>query len=336
MIYICDFFVNDKEAVSNQIKALSESANGKIFSSGIFLGQKNLQWEDIKKKRYILPSFLYKLVLPFVVLLSRGPIHYFEEEASLFKRLCFNLLMGEKPLYITMYRRPTGDYIQHVLKYRNLKKIFVELETHKKILVDGGIDPLKIGVFRTPSIFKRENNSKSFSRDNISIVFASWNSKEKSHLEDRGIVSLLNAIAGTSHRLTIVLRDEGIKELQALIKNMEIESSVELVSPKSREELLNIYRNSDFVAFVPRKRVTKDVPNSIIDGLMLGKPAIVSSVIDVAQIIEGEGIGMVIGEDDNINLGIDPKAYDLWSQKASEFSVVSEINNYLKLIKEYE
>lgn len=336
MIYICDFFVNNKEAVSNQIKALSESVKGKIFSSGIFLGQKNLQWEDIKNNRYILPSFLYKIALPFVILFSREPIHYFEEEPSLFRRLCFNSFMGRRPLYITMYRRPADDYVKHIIKYRNLRKTFVEVAAHKKILSDGGVEASKIGVFRTPSIFRREKNSKPFSKNDIHIVFASWNSKEKGHLEDRGIVSLLSAIVGTKHHLTIVLRDSGIDELQALIKNMGVESNVEIVSPKNREELLDIYRSSDFVAFVPRKRVTKDIPNSIIDGLMVGKPAIVSSIIDVAQIIREEELGIVIGEGGNINLDIDPKIYDIWSQRALEFSAISEMDNYLKLIKEYE
>lgn len=336
MIYICDFFVNDKEAISNQIKALSESVKGKIFSSGIFLGQKNLQWDDIKNNRYILPAFLYKLVLPFVVLFSRNPIHYFEEEPSLFKRLCFNLLMRRRPLYITMYRRPTDDYVRHVLKYKNLRKIFVELETHKKILLDGGVEVGKIGVFRTPSIFKRERNSKPFLKDDISIIFASWNSKEDRHLHDRGIVSLLDAVVLHGFRLIIVLRDEKVDELKKLIKDRDIENKINLVSPKDREELLSVYRNSDFVSFVPKKRVTKDVPNSIIDGLMIGKPAIVSSIIDVADIVKKERMGIIVGDDGTFNLNIDSITYNSWSQKAFDFSLASEMRRYLRLTEDYE
>jgi glycosyltransferase involved in cell wall biosynthesis len=335
MIYICDFFVNDKEGVSNQIKALSESIKGKIFSAGIFLGQKNLRWNDIKNNRYILPSILYKIILPLVILFSRDSIHHFEEEPSFFKRLCFNLLMRKRPLYITMYRRPTDAYVKHVLQYRNLSKIFVELNLHKKILLDSGVKADKIEVFRTPSIFKREKNSKLFIKDDISVVFASWNSKEKGHLKDRGIISLLNMVTSNQCHLTIVLRDDNTNELDEIIRDMGIENKVILVSPKSRDELLNIYKNSDFVAFIPEKRVTKDVPNSIIDGLALGKPAIVSSIIDVAKIVKEEGVGIVI-DGGEVNLNIAPTTYDAWSQKAFEFSLSSEMDRYLKLTEKYE
>ena len=126
MLVINDFFVRYKEAVSNQMELISEANNAKIISATRFMRQQAMQKEDIKDNIYVYSPMKYIFqAIKETYKAKRERIHVFEEEPCLWKRVLFN--KTGNPLYVSMYRRPTEKYSKHLKKYKNLKKVFVEL-----------------------------------------------------------------------------------------------------------------------------------------------------------------------------------------------------------------
>lgn len=332
MLYINDFFVRNKEAVSNQMELLLNKNGGKIIAATRFMGQRALQKEELKDSIYLFPPILYWIVMIFQVLFANDDIHVFEEEPSKIKRFFFNL--SRKKVYVSMYRRPYRKYAEHLKKYKRLKYVFVELDEHKQKLMDYGIDEKKIIVSPTPSKIPREKSKKIFDPSNVKIVFASWNSSEGNPIKERGIEYLLNMLKeNPALKLEIPLRDNNTEDFWQLAKALGVHERVKLFWAKDDREIIDMFDSADFVAFVPQKKIVKDVPNSLIDGLVRGKPIIVSDVIDVRYIVEKHEVGFVIPKGElarKFNVSINE--YAEMSQRAFEYSKIHSQQYYVEII----
>lgn len=335
MIIINDFFVRYKEAVSNQMELISKRNNGKIISATRFMGQKPLQEQDKKDNIYVYHPFIYFLkAIREVKKNSKDTVHVFEEEPSLWKRILFN--SSDNPLFVSMYRRPNKKYAEHLKKYKNLKRVFVELEKHKEILMQYGIQENKIMVTPTPSKIPRKRSNKEFNPANVNILFASWNNKERDAIKERGLEFLLQLLKeNTNFSLTIPLRDNDTQAFEQMAKKIGVWDRVSLLDiHNNTDTLINLFDNSDFVAFVPQKRIVKDVPNSLIDGLVRGKPVIVSDVIDFSETVSNNDIGYVIPRGKKAQkMYISIDEYAEMSKKAYEYSRVHSQENYVKIIE---
>lgn len=335
MLIINDFFVRYKEAVSNQMELISKYNNGKIISATRFMGQQALQEKDIKDNIYVYSPIRYFFETIKCVLKNKNEnIHVFEEEPCWWKRVLFN--KGKNPIYISMYRRPTTEYAEHLKKYKNLKKVFVELPYHKQILVDNGVDKSKIEVTPTPSKIPRRRSAKKYNPNSVNILFASWNNKEGDAIRERGLQFLLELLkANPNFTLTIPLRDNDTKNFKNLAKKLDVTDRISLLDiHNNTETLIELFDDSDFVAFVPQKRIVKDVPNSLIDGLVRGKPVIISDVIDFSREVCKNNIGIVVhGGDKPAEMNINEEIYKALSQKAYEYSKIHSPENYLKIIE---
>ena len=337
MLYICDFFANNKEAVSNQIDLLKKNTpRSYIFAASIFMNQKILSISDLREGKIILPKFLYEWLLPVIVLLFSGDIHYFEEESSTIRRNVLN--RSQHRLYISMYRRPTLEYVKnHLLQYRNLNMVFVELESHKKLLIEFGFDQNKIYVSKTPSLVDTQHNIKEYDSNNLSLLYASWNTREDNYMFERGKLYMLDFLVRNNNAtLHIPLRDDNITEFISEAKKRHVENRVNLINVHNVDELTSLYKNCDFVMFTPQIKVTKDVPNSLIDGFACGKPCIVSSVIDFHEVINKHGLGVII---DDMNkapiIDISKESYaEMKKRVNSYYEKNHRPENYLK-IREY-
>lgn len=295
MLIINDFFVRYKEAVSNQMELIAKRNNGKIISATRFMGQKALQKEDIKDNIYIYSPIRYFFhTIKETLKYKGGRIHIFEEEPSRWKRTLFNRI--KNPLYVSMYRRPTEEYAEHLKRYKNLKKIFVELPKHKEILIKYGIEEEKIEITPTPSKIPREKSNKKYNPNNVNILFASWNNKEGDAIRDRGLEYLLELLKENQNfTLTIPLRDSDTKNFNDLALKLGVADRVNLLEIYNNiDTLTNLFDNADFVAFVPQKRIVKDVPNSLIDGIVRGKPIIISDVIDFSEEVKTYQFGIIV------------------------------------------
>mgnify|MGYP002528177127 FL=1 len=336
MIVINDFFVRYKEAVSNQMELIAKANKGKIVSATRFMGQQAMQQEDIKDDIYVyLPlKYIFQAVKE-TYKAKNEKIHVFEEEPCLWKRILFN--KTGNPLYISMYRRPTKNYAKHLKKYKNLKKVFVELPQHKKLLMDYGIEKEKIEVTPTPSKIERKKSQKKYDPNNVNILFASWNNKEGNAIKERGLEYLLELLKeNPNYTLTIPLRDNDTETFNMIAKRIGVSDRVKLLEIHNNTEILTqLFDDSDFVAFVPQKRIVKDVPNSLIDGIVRGKPIIISDVIDFSQEVKKYGIGIVVpGGEKAKKMMIDENTYTELSNRAYEYSARNSNENYLKIIQD--
>lgn len=336
MIVINDFFVRYKEAVSNQMELIAKANKGKIVSATRFMGQQAMQQEDIKDDIYVyLPlKYIFQAVKE-TYKAKNEKIHVFEEEPCLWKRILFN--KTGNPLYISMYRRPTKNYAKHLKKYKNLKKVFVELPQHKKLLMDYGIEKEKIDVTPTPSKIERKKSQKKYDPNNVNILFASWNNKEGNAIKERGLEYLLELLKeNPNYTLTIPLRDNDTETFNMIAKRIGVSDRVKLLEIHNNTEILTqLFDDSDFVAFVPQKRIVKDVPNSLIDGIVRGKPIIISDVIDFSQEVKKYGIGIVVpGGEKAKKMMIDENTYTELSNRAYEYSARNSNENYLKIIQD--
>lgn len=336
MLVINDFFVRYKEAVSNQMELIAKANKGKIVSATRFMGQQAMQQEDIKDDIYVyLPlKYIFQAVKE-TYKAKNEKIHVFEEEPCLWKRILFN--KTGNPLYISMYRRPTKNYAKHLKKYKNLKKVFVELLQHKKLLMDYGIEKEKIEVTPTPSKIERKKSQKKYDPNNVNILFASWNNKEGNAIKERGLEYLLELLKeNPNYTLTIPLRDNDTETFNMIAKRIGVSDRVKLLEIHNNTEILTqLFDDSDFVAFVPQKRIVKDVPNSLIDGIVRGKPIIISDVIDFSQEVKKYGIGIVVpGGEKAKKMMIDENTYTELSNRAYEYSARNSNENYLKIIQD--
>ena len=336
MIVINDFFVRYKEAVSNQMELIAKANKGKIVSATRFMGQQAMQQEDIKDDIYVYSPLKYIFqAVKETYKAKNEKIHVFEEEPCLWKRILFN--KTGNPLYISMYRRPTKNYAKHLKKYKNLKKVFVELPQHKKLLMDYGIEKEKIDVTPTPSKIERKKSQKKYEPNNVNILFASWNNKEGNAIRERGLEYLLELLKeNPNYTLIIPLRDNDTETFNMIAKRIGVSDRVKLLEIHNNTEILTqLFDDSDFVAFVPQKRIVKDVPNSLIDGIVRGKPIIISDVIDFSQEVKKYGIGIVVpGGEKAKKMMIDENTYTELSNRAYEYSARNSNENYLKIIQD--
>ncbi|MEI6054024.1 MAG: glycosyltransferase [Candidatus Saccharibacteria bacterium] len=336
MIYICDFFTRNIEAVSNQIELLAINTNSSIVSATRFMKQRALRRKDLKDKIFIFSPYIYEILLPLILLTSKSPVHYFEEEPSTWRRIIFNI--SRRPLYISMYRRPDQTYAEHIKKYKNLKIIFVELDYHKELLVNNGIDKSVVHVSQTPAKLCRKENMKTFNKDNISILFASWNNKEKNALQERGLIYLLDLLKiNKNFNLKIPLRDNDTKEFLEIAKEKGVIDRVSLLNISNIDELIELFSESDLVSYMAQNRIVKDVPNSLLDGISLGKPILITDIIDFSKIVKENNLGIVIKTGEKAKkIDISSADYCKMSNNAYEYSIKHTDKEYLSIIDFYE
>lgn len=336
MLIVNDFFKRKKEAVSNQMETLHNKTGGKIITATRFMKQKSFQKEDRKDNIFIYPPFIYHIVLWINVLFSKDDIHIFEEEPQLEKRILFNLT--KKNLYVSMYREPFLEYAEHLKKYKNLKAVYVEMDEHKEKLIEYGLDKDIIHVTYTPAKVSRKKNEKKYNKKNINLLFASWNNAEGDPLKERGLIYLLDFLVLNKYtNLTVLLRDDKTKSFIDEVSKRNLNDRVRLVDVKE-EDLETEFDNADYVVYAIQKKLTKDVPNSLIDGLNRGKPLILSTVFGLSRVVEKEKVGIVIEPNTDpfkLNLTIDE--YNKMSEKAYKISKKYTNKNYVEsIIKYYE
>lgn len=330
MIYICNFYAHKREGISNQIELLRSYTDGYLFAAGIFLDQQYLLHEDISKKRIILSESEFGRVLPVFVksLPKNEKIHYFSEEPESDKLKIFNSVPNN--LYISMYRKPDKRYATFLKKFKNLKRIYVELEYHKMILIKFGIPSDKIILSRSPSMFNMSFSNKKF---NNKFLFASWNGGSIESLTGRGLIAILDFLEINRESIcNILLRDNEISLYKKIIKKRGLTNRIILSTINSTTDLYNAFAYTDIILFLMQKKLTKDVPNSIIDGFSLGKPVIMTNTVDFAKDVVDYNMGWVIKPNEILEIKKIKETYKEKSQNAFKYSKKMTPTNYIKAV----
>lgn len=332
MLIINDFFKRKKEAVSMQMELIKTATNGKIISATRFMKQKSFDKEDRRDNIYIYPPFLYQLIMTLNLIKGNEDVHIFEEEPNRYKRFLLNL--RKRNLYVSMYREPFFEYIEHIKKYKYLKKIFVESPLHKNIMVKHGFDETKIIVSLTPAKIRRKKSSKKYDEKKVNLLFASWNNKEGNPLQERGLIYLLDLLVLNPHlQLTVLLRDDRTKVFKEEIKKRKLIKRVKLVDVLEKD-LEKEFDNSDFVVYPIQKKITKDIPNSLIDGLSRGKPIILSTIFGLSKLVTDKEAIIIEPNTKPIKLQISSKIYKNMSDRAFRFSAEYTKEKYVESVLE--
>jgi len=335
MLIINDFFARKIEAISFQMEAILQGLGGQIITAKRFFSQKVLQKEDIKDKIFVYYQMQYKFKLMTKILFSKDKnVFVFEEEPSFFKRMIINL--SKKNLYVSMYRKPYFKYMKHLKKYNNLKKIFVEMEEHRKILLDFGFLPQQVVVSPTPAKISRKKNSKKYNPEKINLLFASWNNTDKIDTSYvRGLLYIIDCLKKYKNLLlTIILRDNNTKIFNQYVKSSKVKNRVKLINIKNNSQLEKAFDDSDFIIYMLKKQIVKDVPNSLIDGISRGKPILMTNVLSFSQDVIDNHIGLVFPPDQiERNFAINKNDYAILSSNAYKYSKKHTLENYINIIK---
>jgi glycosyltransferase involved in cell wall biosynthesis len=223
-------------------------------------------------------------------------------------------------------------------KYTRLEKVFVELEMHKEILVANNIPKEKIITINPPSLFSPTYNHKHYNSKQINLLFASWNRGSYQRLHERGLLYCIDLlIVNPSTHLNILLRDNQTSEFINIITQHKLTDRINLININNIEHLSEIYSSTDYVIFTPTKRVTKDIPNSIIDGYMHGKPCIISNILDFKDIVKSSKLGIVIDDFNNpIKLeSVSTKEYQQFVDNIYNYRFRYTSKEYLKILNYY-
>lgn len=215
--------------------------------------------------------------------------------------------------------------------------MFVEMELHKKLLVEQGIPRNIIEVVHPPALFRATPPTKLFTPDNIHLLFASWNKGNYQALSERGIIFLLEALVHNQYAsLSILLRDHETALLERLASEKGLLSRIHLVFTESPEELPKYYQAADFVVFPTTKRITKDIPNSVLDGFSQAKPCIISTAIDFATVVSQEDLGFILYDTLEVpSLQFSEKQYRTWSANALRYALRYTQETYGRITEHY-
>jgi len=286
MIYLSNFFARGVEAVSIQVEAARLSPKDPIISCGYFLDQKILSLSDIKDNIWIFPKWLFPLVSTLVISFSRQGIHYFEDEPSSIKKILLNLRC--RPVYISLFKDVTPALINYLKGLHFLEGVTVEtaeLEARLKRELPN------VNVLR--ALPQPLWDDTKVNDPDHTFVFASWNGGSKIALHERGVVNILKLCKAKALSCVIVLRDGQIGQLKKYIKGMGLGTQIKLLSPGSKVEVCKAFNAAEYVIMLPEKPVMKGVPNSVIDGLALGKPCLISSCLGFAKEVKNDHMGIV-------------------------------------------
>ena len=131
---------------------------------------------------------------------------------------------------------------------------------------------------------------------------------------------------------TVLLRDRETALYERMIAERGLANRVILAEVSTRREVEDAFNATDVVLFLMQRKVTKDVPNSIIDGFVLGKPVLMTSVVDLAEVVRARGLGWVVEPGDAIDVRTIAATYDASCQNAAAYAEGMTPGRYVETV----
>ena len=288
MIYLVNFFARKIEAISRQVEEARQDKKDPIITCCYFLGQKPLNIKDIKDNIWIFPKKIYPIVAFIVIVLTNCDIHIFEDEPSIWRKISLNF--RKRKIYVSLFKDINKSLINYLNKIKFINLITVEDED-SFIYISKNLKNKNIKVkllYPSPLWVPKPTTTI----DNNHLLFASWNGGSKQDLIDRGIYDLLFLVKQTKSTCSIVIRDNETDFLKKLIKKHKLDRFIKIVNPTNYKSLKEEFEKANYVVLIPRKAIMKYVPNSLIDGLSLGKPCIISKKLRFCNTVIKNKIGL--------------------------------------------
>ena len=322
MIYLINFFARKIEAVSRQVELARKTSRDPIITCCYLLNQKPLRLKDIKDNIWIFPPWLYPIVTFIIVSLTKCDIHLFEDEPSWWRKVALNL--RKRKIYVSLFKDINPKLIRFLNQIKNLKSVSVEEEVSKKF-VEKLLKNKSIPVFLIyPPPLWKSTDKKTTPKFGRHYLMASWNGGSLRSLRERGVVDLLNITKLTSGTCTIILRDSHVDQLVKILDKMRIKNKVNLILPKNFNQLKKEFLKANYVVNIPQKPTIKHTPNSLIDGIAIGKPVIISNCLRFSDTVKDKRIGIVLNKRNIKNVKVFSR--NMYRQISKECSIWARTN----------
>lgn len=332
MIYLVNFFVRNIEAISRQIEEARATTKDPIITCCYFLNQKPLRFKDIKDNIWIFPRWLYPIVAFIILIISKSDVHIFEDEPSVWRLIALN--SRKRKIFVSLFKDINELLVKHLNKLNFINTITVEDEISREFIVKRLRSKVTLILVYPPALWPVSKKLETQFNNSNHLLFASWNGGTKETIIERGIEDLLNLIKKTSCSCTIILRDHETKYLTTLIENMGLKDNINLLYPENIKQIKTAYIHTNYVILIPRKPVMKYVPNSIIDGLCLGKPCIITDCLRFSSTVSLKHLGLVFNRNYLESFEFPTKnMYQKMTKKCLKWSQKNTPNNYKEVFE---
>lgn len=224
--------------------------------------------------------------------------------------------------------------------YEKIEFIVVESKNQMTQLLDLGVSEEKIRLIR-PGIDLDKFSPLSENHNDFTVLFASAPSTERK-MRERGIPIILEcAFQNPDIKFILIWRNAGYVKLNKKIKSMGLRNV--FVKNSIVLDMKKEYSISDCVV-APYTSIDeeKPVPRSIIESLACGKPVLVSTNVDIRDIVASEKCGIVFNPSSHAlseSIGKIRKNYFHYLKNCRRtaekyFSKEDFIENYRKLYSE--
>jgi len=282
IIYWTGVYSPEKEAVSKEVHLLHTN-----FSSSIVYGISSYDWLRFSlKQRYIVHFYRpYRLVPRLIPLISsRFDLshiyhslhnHYFLDNLS------------KKPIILTA---ATGGAILEPARYEKIDRIVLESAYDLERVRHAGIPEEKLSLIY-PGLDLSDFSYQEPDQD-FTILFAS-SPFSSEYFGARGIDLLIAAAAACQDVRFLLLWRRWSGTVQTITPMVQGKTNIILNTNIIRN--MGTFLNGVHAVIAPftSPMLTKPCPNSIIEGLAAGKPALVSDKVSIAHLIEQEQCGIV-------------------------------------------
>lgn len=279
------------DALYNEICSLRERYNGNITHIYPF-----------KKPSSKFPPFLYGLHNP-IKLIKQDANHSINHvfASTLFNIPSLNLLRNPI-VYNVAGSLNRNSKLPNERFLQRLSRIVVSNSRDKNYLESKGVNKVEIvktGIDFTNKTIDTNPDLKVKGKLTLLLASSPW---EMSQFESKGI-NLLLKVAQKMKNLKLILIWRGIHvtHIENLIKKYNVESSVTLINKKV--EIKEYLQKADGVVLLANSpTIVKSYPHSLLEGLLSGKPVLVSKQIPIADFVKDFGCGLVIDSHETTEL----------------------------------
>ena len=212
----------------------------------------------------------------------------------------------------------------NIAKCQNLARIIVSNNRTSNYLESKGLS--NVEVIKPGIIFNRIHADKNddFIKKNrpfkIILASAPWTGNQ---IKAKGIITLLRLVKTEDFQLTFVLRGHFEKEIKELIASSDAGGKVDVINRKiDVPELMK--QHHAVVLLSEESAIVKSYPHSLIEGLSMGIPVIVSDTIAMSDMVQENGLGEVVK-------GISPESFSKALTK-----IKTHYNKYLENISRFD
>jgi glycosyltransferase involved in cell wall biosynthesis len=246
----------------------------------------------------------------------------------------------KRPLVVTGSAASSFAKIEDSEFYEKVDSIVVESRYQKDQLLDMDVSENKIRIIR-PGIDLKKFRPLPVKRGTFSVLFASSPPSE-SQMEARGVFMLLDCAAQNPDiDFILIWRKAGYEALMKKIKSADIRNVI--VKNKIIGDMRKEYAKADCVA-APYNSIDieKPIPRSIVEAIACGKPVLVTSNVDIRDIVSQEQCGIVFMPDSLsmssalAKLRKNYSCYQVNCRRTAEkyFSMKDFIENYSKIYED--